>query len=123
MTNKVQKQVLRFAQDDKRKKLLKLFQKSYIALKEQLNVIYSVFQNCDAFYAHAEGEAGNFCRVVIYKAEDVGVDHAAAEEFDPSAGLAVAAGSAVADAFAIAEDATDLHVGAWLGEREERRIE
>ena len=45
--------------------------------------------------------------------EDVGVDHAAAEEFDPAGVFALAA------AFAAAEDAGDLHVGAGFGEGEE----
>ena len=72
----------------------------------------------DALYAHAEGKAGDAFGVVgvVVRVEfsaffgdggeDGGVDHAAAEELDPAGVFALAA------AFASAEDAGDLHVGA-----------
>ncbi len=79
----------------------------------------------DALDAHAEGEAGDLFGVVgvvggVYfsafcgdRGEDCGVDHAAAEELDPAGVFALAA------AFASAEDAGDLDVGAGFGEGEE----
>jgi hypothetical protein len=79
----------------------------------------------DALDAHAEGEAGDAFGVVgvVVRVElsaffgdcgeDGRVDHPAAEELDPAGVFALAA------AFASAEDATDLHVGAWFGEGEE----
>ena len=45
----------------------------------------------DSVYAHAEGEAGNLLRVVtvvFHELENVGINHAAAEDFDPSGLLA-----------------------------------
>src|SRR5580692_4465746 len=97
--------------------LSKLFQKSYIALEEQLNIIHAIFQNRNTFHTHAERESRNFCCVVIDEAVHIGIDHAASQQLNPSAGLTVAAGSAVAHALAIAENATDLYVGAGLGKR------
>src|SRR5882762_3508556 len=97
------------------KLLPKLLQKPYITLKEQLNIIHAVLQNRNPFHAHAECKSRNFRRIVIYEAIHIRIDHAAAQQFNPSAGLAVAARSAVTYALAIAENATDLHVGARLG--------
>src|SRR5436190_16740073 len=65
----------------------KLFQKSHIPLKEQLQIIQTVLQHCDSVYAHAEGEARNLFRIVTvvpYEIEDVGVHHATAEDLYPS---------------------------------------
>src|SRR6202795_1401501 len=90
--------------------LPKLLQKPNITLKEQLNIIHAVLQNRNPFHAHAEGKSRNFCRIVIHEAVHIRIDHAAAQQLNPSAGLAVAARSAVAYALAIAENATDLHV-------------
>src|SRR5580692_8146015 len=95
-------------------------QETHIALVEQLNLFDFVLQNCDALHAHTEGEAGDLRRVVaavFHELKDIRIDHAAAQQFDPAAVLALPA------AFAAAEDAAHLHVGAGLGEREERRIE
>src|SRR5207248_3990256 len=89
----------------------------------------AVLHHGDALDAHAEGEAGDFFGVVgvvtrvdlaacfislgVDGGEDSGVDHAAAEEFDPAGVFALAA------AFAAAEDAGDLDVGGGFGEGEE----
>src|ERR1035437_8587336 len=99
--------------------LSKLLQEPHIALKEKLNIIHAVLQNGNPFHAHAEGESRNLRRIVVHESVHIRIDHAAAEQLDPSAGLAVAARTAVARAFAVAEDATDLHVGARLGKWEE----
>ena len=64
-----------------------------------------------------------FFGIVIDESVHIRIDHAAAQQFNPSAGLAVAARATVAISVATAENATDLHIGAGLGEREERRIE
>ncbi len=89
----------------------------------------AVLDHGDALDAHAEGEAGDAFGVVGVVVgvdlaaffgdcgEDGGVDHAAAQEFDPAAVFALAA------ALASAEDAGDLNVGAGLGEGEEGREE
>src|ERR1017187_1387628 len=113
----------RVASNQRPTTLAKLLQEPYIPLEEQLNIIHAVLQNRDSFHAHAEGESGNFGCFVTDEAIHIRIDHAAAQQFNPSAGLAVAAGSTVARALAIAENTTDLHVGAGLGEWKEGRIE
>ncbi len=97
-----------------------LLQEAHIALVEQLDLFDFVLQDRDAFDAHAEGEALNLRRVVtvlFHKVEDVGIDHAATQQFNPAAVLALAA------TLAATEDAAHLHVGAGFGEREERWVE
>ena len=85
----------------------------------------AVLDHGDALDTHAEGEACDLFGVVNVVGgvclaafggdggEDGGVDHAAAEEFDPAGVFALAA------AFAAAEDAGDLDVGGGFGEGEE----
>ena len=58
--------------------LSKLLQKPYIALKKQLNIIHTVFQNRNPLHAHAKGESRNLTGIVIHKAVHIGIDHAAA---------------------------------------------
>src|ERR1017187_1789176 len=99
--------------------LSKLLQEPHIALEEQLNIIHAILQNRNPLHAHAERESRNLRRVVIDEAVHIRIDHAAAQQLDPSAGLAVAARTAIARTFAVAENATDLHVGARLGKWEE----
>src|ERR1019366_2945552 len=92
-----------------------LLQESHIALVEQLNLFHLVLQDGDAHDAHAKGEAADLRRVIavlLDEVEDVGIDHAAAQQLDPAAEFALAA------ALAAAEDAAYLHVGAGFGERE-----
>src|SRR5271166_7051209 len=99
--------------------LCKLFQKPYIPRKEQLNIVHAILQNRDPLHAHAERKSRNLCRVIIHKPIHIRIDHSTTEQFNPSAGLAVPAWSAIAHALPIAENAADLHVCARLGEREE----
>src|SRR5664280_1043376 len=97
-----------------------LLQKPYVAFVEQLDLFHLVLQDCYALHTHAEGEAADLRRVIavlLDEVEDVGIDHAAAQQFDPAAEFALAA------ALAAAEDAAHLHVGAGLGKGKERRIE
>src|SRR6476646_99605 len=71
--------------------LSKLFQKPLIALKEQLNIVDPILQDRDAVRANAEGHARDRPRVVavvLHELEDVGIDHAAAQNLDPARGLA-----------------------------------
>src|SRR5579864_789864 len=122
------------AVDDRRPRandaLPKLLQKSHIPLKEQLQVIEPILQHRYAVHAHAEGEAGYFLGgggVIHNEIEHVGIDHAAAENFDPSSLLARAArlffrSGATLPASA-ADEAGDEHFGAGLCERKERWTE
>jgi hypothetical protein len=103
-----------------------LFQEAHVSGVEVAYVGDAVLDHGDALDSHAEGKAGDALGVVGVVGgvgfaalfgdcrEDCGIDHAAAEEFDPATVFALAA------ALASAEDAGDLHVGAGLGEREER---
>src|ERR1700692_3018803 len=97
--------------------LTKLFQKPHIALEKQLYVIHAILQNRDSLNAHAKCKSGKSSRIIIDKSIYVRINHSAAQQLNPSAGLAVAARSAIPHTFAIAEDATDLHIGGRLGER------
>ncbi len=104
-------------------RLGELIQEAHVAGVEEADVGDAVEDHGDALDAHAEGEAADVFvwggveaeaeAFVADGSEDGGVDHAAAEEFDPAGVFAFAA------ALAGAEDAGDLYVGGWLGEGEE----
>jgi len=104
--------------------LPKLLQEPDIALKEELQIIQAVFEHGDSIDAHAEGEAGNLLgiiAVVLHKLEDIGIDHATAENFDPSTLLAGTTGLAAALTASAADETGHHHFGAGFGERKERR--
>src|SRR5437588_12607439 len=103
--------------------LRKLFQKSHIPLKKQLNVIDAVLQNRDAVDAHAKSKPADLRRVVavvLHELEDVRVNHATAENLDPASGLAGTARFTASSTTAATNETADHHLGARLGEREER---
>src|SRR5271166_2614283 len=90
----------------------KLLQEAHVALVEQLDLFHLILQDRDALHAHSERKSADLRRVVtvlLHKIEDVRIHHAAAQQLDPAAELALAA------AFAAAENAAHLHVGAGLG--------
>src|SRR6185369_9817852 len=96
----------------------KLPQESHVTRVKLADVADAVLHHGDTLDAHTEGKAADFFRIVgrlffCSEGEDCGIDHAAAEEFNPAGVLALAA------AFASAEDATDLHVCGGFGERKE----
>ena len=97
--------------------LRKLLQEAHVAVEELLDVIDVVGHHGQPLDAHAEGEAAELFRVVADEAEDVGIDHARAEQFDPAALLAGTA------ALASAERAGDGDLDAGFGEGEKRRAE
>lgn len=69
----------------------KLFQKSDVPLKEQLDIVNFILEHSDALYAHAKSKATDFVRIVavtFYEFEDCRVHHPAAQQLDPSAVLA-----------------------------------
>ncbi len=98
--------------------LIKLLQKSDVTLVEQLNVVNSIFQNGNSLHSHAESESRKLGRVIIHETEYIGIDHAAAEQLNPSAGFAVRTAVAVPPSRAPTEEARNLDVGAWFGEGE-----
>src|SRR5271165_1829606 len=103
--------------------LPKLLQEPNIALKEQLNIVHSVLQQRQPVDAHAEGESGNFFRVVsvvLHELEHIRIDHAAAQHFNPSRLLAGTARSIpLALPASAADEAGHIQLRARLGEREE----
>src|SRR5579884_4139620 len=103
--------------------LSKLLQESHVPLKEQLQIIKPILQHRNSINAHAKGETGNLfgiVAVVLHKLEDVGIDHAAAENLDPSGLLAGSAGAPFTLPASAADEAGDEHLRARLGERKKR---
>src|SRR5216684_2152792 len=98
--------------------LRKLSQEPHIALIEQLNIVDPVLQHRDPLHAHAKGEAADLLCIVavaLDEFKDVRIDHAAAQQLDPSAHLAQTA------SLAAAFEARNRHIRARFCEREERR--
>ena len=92
--------------------------------QQHTQVGYVVLQARNALDAHAEGEAGIHLRVDAGHAQDVRVDHAAAQDLEPARALAHAATLAVVQMTrAAAHAAADVGLGGRLGEREEVRAE
>src|SRR3954466_7740181 len=63
---------------------LELFEEAEVVFDEEADVVDAVLAHGDAFDAEAEGPAGVNFRIDFAVGEDVGVDHAAAAEFDPA---------------------------------------
>src|SRR5580698_6620694 len=102
--------------------LPKLLQKPHISLKKMLQIIHAVLQHGDAVGAHTEGESGNFLRIVstlFYELEHIRIDHATAQNFDPSCLLAGTARIISALAAPTAYEAADIHFRAGLREWKE----
>ena len=95
----------------------KLLQEPDIPVEEQLNIVHAILQNRNPLHAHAEGEAADFLRIVIYEPINIRIHHAAAQQFNPAASLAVPARAAITISPPSAKNATDLHIRARLGER------
>ena len=90
----------------------KLTQEAGIVLGEHAQVLDLILQVGDTFDAHAEGVARVLGAVDAVELEDVGVNHAAAQDFYPTGTLAERTALAAADV------ARDVHLGARLGEGE-----
>src|SRR5215467_101281 len=99
--------------------LCKLLQKPYIALEEQLDVVYAVLQNCDPIHTHSKGEACDLFGIIVvvfHELEDIGIHHATAENFDPAGLLAGTTGFEITLTAAATDKATHQHFGAGLRE-------
>lgn len=72
-------------------------QEAHVVLREQSKVGYLVFQVGDTLDAEAEGVAAVNLAVDAAKLKNVGVYHAAAQDFNPSGMFAEAAAFAAAD--------------------------
>ena len=91
---------------------LELLQEPQIVAPEVANVVDAVFEHSNTFWPHAEGEAGVDGRVIAAVAQDIGMYHAAAEDFHPAGVFADVATVAIAD------DALHVHFGAGFGKGE-----
>src|SRR5579872_1639633 len=89
----------------------KLFQESYIALIEKLNVVDVVLEHRKALHAEPERPAAVTLRIDAAVAQHFRMHHPATHHFQPAAHFANAA------SFTLAEDATDGDFRARLGER------
>src|SRR5688572_30794934 len=65
-----------------------LLEESHVVLVEQADVLDAVFEHGHALYTGPEGESRDLLRVVADGLEHGGVDHAAAEDFEPAGTLA-----------------------------------
>ena len=93
-----------------------MLQPAHVRLEEGAQVWHAVFEHGEPVDAHAEGEALDLIRVEAAAAQHVGVDHAAAEDFQPVGALAEAQLAALARTL-------DVHFRRRLGEGEERGAE
>ena len=87
--------------------LAELRQEAQIVVEEEAQVVDPVAQHGQALGAHAKGEALVLLWIDAGHAQDVGVDHSAAQHLEPARGR-----------FAIATRAANIHLGRRLGEGE-----
>ena len=103
---------------------LELTQEAHVAFQQHSKVGYVVLQTGYAFHAHTEGKAGIHLRVDAGHAQNVRVNHAAAQNLQPASAFAHAATFAVVQvAGAAAYAAAYVSFSGRLGEREEMRTE
>src|SRR5580700_1522813 len=95
----------------------KLPQEAHIILKEELYIIDSVFELRKAVDSQAESVARDALRIVIHKPIDGRIDHARAEELDPSRIFTKPATAAPAD------EAGRIDFDGRFGEREIARAQ
>ena len=71
--------------------LSELFEDALIPVKEQMNIIDTVFEHGDALKSGAEGKACPLIGIETAVRDDTAVDHASAEDLYPAGPLAEAA--------------------------------
>ena len=91
---------------------VELVEETHVVLEIEAQVFHAVFEHRDAFNTHAEGEARVFFGVYAVCPQYVGVNHAAAHDFEPAGTLAHRA------ALAPAEVARYVDLGRRFGEGE-----
>src|SRR5262245_63173088 len=94
-----------------------LREEAQVVVEEESDVVDLVLEDGDALDAHPEGPARHLLGIVADVAQDVRVNHARAEDLDPSPVLAEATAAAAA------LEAQDVRLRGRLREREERRAE
>ena len=60
---------------------LELLQKTEIVIKKQPQIVDSILEHSNTFYAHAESISGDFFRIVANHFENLGIHHAGAQNF------------------------------------------
>src|ERR1044071_1510573 len=100
-----------------RASLIELLQKTQIVFKKEPQVGDSVAQHGEPFDSEAEREAQILFGVDGDVSQDIRVDDAAAQDFEPAGAAAYAAAGAAAI------DAADVHFGRRLGEGKKRCAE
>ena len=84
---------------------IELAEEAHVVFEIEPQVAHAVFEHGDTFDAHAEGEARIFLRIDAVGLQYVGVDHAAAQNLQPTRALADRT------ALAAAEVARDVDLG------------
>ena len=96
---------------------MELLEELQVVLEHQTDVVDAVLQHGDTLDADAKGKAGVLIRVDVAVLQNLAVDDAAAQNFDPAGVLAQRA------ALAVALEAADIDLDAGLGEREVGRAQ
>src|SRR5260370_152399 len=98
-----------------RGRLRNLLQKAQVGIIKHADVRNAVPGECRAGGSDSERPTGISLGIDARRLEDLRMDHASAEDLQPSCSLADGTSDAAADA------ALYVHLGGWLGEREEAR--
>src|SRR5438105_9268408 len=94
-------------------------QEADVVLEKDLDIVDAVLKHGETVDADPEGKATDFFRVVVDEAVDGGIDHAGAEEFNPSRAFALRTRSPASDrAGSAAEGTGDVKLDARLREGE-----
>ena len=94
-----------------------LSEKPHVIVKKDPDIINAVFQHGDSLNAHAKSKSGDPGRVVADIFKHGGMDHAGAENLEPS-GLGTDP-----TPFSSAHDTENIDLGAGFGERERSWVE
>lgn len=89
-----------------------LLQESGVVFVQKSHIINLIFQQCNTLQAHTKCETSVFFRVNAAHFKDMGVNHTAAQDLDPAGSFTETA------SFASALEAGNIHLCAWLCERE-----
>ena len=91
---------------------LKFLQESSVVLREHSQVAHAILEIGDSLDTHTKGVSAIYLAVDAALLEDIGIDHTATEDLNPSGVLAESATLAAADM------ARDVHLGTRFGEGE-----
>src|SRR5579862_2852264 len=89
-----------------------LLQEPDVVIEQQSNIVDAVAEHSNALDPHAESIAAVTLFFIPNEIIDIGIDHAAAKDFEPAGLLAYPA------SFAFAKETCNIHLRARLGKRE-----